>query len=233
MNHLKTKQFACRTMMLTLLMLYQSLWSCDIVIEKVHSETLTAERDVFIKFIAHYCNLCVSQSSDMQSLNQLFDQEEQLYQAGLVETLFFHALLDEQVIGYVSCDLNENYSVSIRQLAIDPDYFDVTLIKELLFAIFTAAPKTKFVTVKCPVTCPEIQALLVDLGFVRTMQQLSAVDVVYNFYVLKVHAKCKICDVLYGPDFWETESSDQDYSQYDSDVADGYLEDGSNAHAYE
>jgi|GEM_PF-1643047 len=230
MKYQKMKQYVWYTMALVLLMISKPTLPCDIIIEKIHSQTLAQERAMFVRFNQYFCELFLQKPIDASAVETAFDNEEQACLKASANTLFFHALLEEQVIGYISCDVMAGYKVRIRQIAIEPDFFDITLVKELLFAIFTAAPKTKHVSVRCPVVCQEFKALLLDLGFVKSQQSMNPSDALYEIYELTVHAKCKICDVLYGADFWDAELSEQDWSQYDSDIADGYLEDGGGAY---
>ena len=230
MKYQKMKQYIWYTMAVVVLMISKPTLPCDIMIEKIHSQNLAQERAMFVRFNQYFCELYLQEPIENARIEAAFDIEEQAYLQASATTLFFHALLEEQVIGYISCDLMDGYKVRIRQMAIEPDFFDLTLVKELLFAIFTAAPKTKHVSVHCPVVCQEFQKLLVDLGFVKAKPSITPSDSLYEIYELKVHAKCKICDVLYGVDFWDSEPSEQDWSPYDSDIADGYLEDGGDAY---
>lgn len=182
-----------------------------IVVQKITSESLEQEKIVFEKFAESYCDVGIEQSILQKMVNDAFSNEQRAYAQSDSNVLFFHALHEDQVVGYISCDLLPNFQVLIRQLVVDPLMFDTALVKELLFAIFATAPKTKYVTVYCPVACSDLAILFEELGFVRS-EEVGQATGLCRMYELKIHPKCKICDVLYA-DIWENEDDeDSDWS---------------------
>jgi len=186
-----------------------------IVVQKITTPTLEKERILFEKFIDSFCSVCVQQSVAPKVVGEAFKDEEQAFAQEDPATLFFHALHEEDVVGYISCDLLPGYQVRIRQLAVDPLMFDAVLVKELLFAIFASVPKVRTVTLCCPTACLELATLFEDLGFVLSTSQNQSSIQLYAIYELKIHPKCKICEVLYA-NSWDTE--DDGDSNWDDSV---------------
>lgn len=200
--------------------------SSDFIVEKITAESLSIQKKLFMKFHEVFSGLSVQNDSALQVVDEVFAQEEEAYVSISSKSMFFHALLDDQVIGYISCDVADNHNISIRQLLVDPEMFDVTLIKELLFAIFLAMPQVKNLMIYCPVGCTEMHALLLELGFGLIDTKVMNNMISYEVYQIAIQPKCKICDVLYGEEFWEAQMANNQWGQYDADLEDGYLEDG-------
>lgn len=207
----------------------QLSYSADFSVEAIVSESLEQEKALFFKFYSTYCHIPSENAMTQRMLTVAFDREQKAYQSRST-TLFFHAMIQDQVIGYISCDVGQGYKVHVRQLIIDPDYFDAMLIKELLFAIFESIPQVKSIILQCPLGCSDIQQVLESFGFtVKSLQGDSSLSL-YVTYEIEVHPKCKICDVMYGDQYWEMvghelESND-DWDGYGADMDDGYMQNG-------
>lgn len=196
------------------LMLFGNIMAANVLqVDKITSPNLAAYRDLFFKFSHTFCSQSIGQAQD-DCLASLFNKEEKDFAAQSDEVLFFGATVDDQVIGYLSCDVGLEGSIIVRQIAFDPVMYDADLIKELLFAIFAYMPKVKHISVSCPVACYDMVLLFEELGFVKlTGAASNLAGDGFIEYELIVHPKCKICELLYPESYWET-----------LDIGDGYDE---------
>lgn len=178
------------------------------VVESIESVDLYQHRQLYQKFIQYYCALCPCDVLSLQAIEHQFDQEEVDYQLHNPTTLFFHAKVQDDIVGYISCDIGLHNQVVIRQLVFDPNMFDATMVKELLFAIFSRFPQTKKITLQSLTTCDDLSNLLRDVGFSQIKP--TSLDDMYYHYELHLSSKCKICDVLYNPEFWNQPDDQED-----------------------
>jgi hypothetical protein len=181
-------------------------------VESIASVDLHEHRELYQKFIQYYCSLCPCDMLLSQDIERQFDQEEIDYQYHNPMTLFFHAKVQDVIIGYISCNIVSKNQILIRQLVFDPNMFDTVLIKELLFAIFEKFPQTKKITLQCLVTCDDLNDLLLDVGFSQIKP--ASIDNMYYQYELYLTSKCGICKILYGEDYWN--------QPFEQDQDDGY-----------
>lgn len=184
--------------------------ACPITVEKITSPNLERERDLFERCIDSFCAVAEQQPLAQKFVSDAFSLDEQAYEMADPATMFFHALHEDEVVGYISCDFLPGYHIRIRQFAIDPVMFDSSLVKELLFAIFTAVPKAKMVTVCFPASCPDLAAVFEEIGFVRESEMDQSSNGLFWGYELKIHPKCKICNVLYADELWGDEDNQED-----------------------
>ncbi|MCX5924174.1 MAG: hypothetical protein NTZ68_02005 [Candidatus Dependentiae bacterium] len=161
-------------------------------IELILSPDLRKERDLFMR-----SHSFADQDSDF--LSDEFDKEELAYKDQNGQTLFFHAIFMDEVIGYISFDTLADHKVHVRHLAIDKEMYEPVLIKELLFTVFQVVPQVGFITLVANLQQVDIIALLEELGFEFVDKPQGGI---FGTYELFVNNKCKICDVLYGSDFW-------------------------------
>ena len=173
-------------------------------VERIATSNLLQERDLFMRF-----HKAVDKNSDF--LSQEFDKEELDYKNLNSETLFFHAIFSDVVIGYISFDIGQDFCVHIRHLAIDPEMYEPALIKELLFAVFQVVPQVSFISLVASEQQADVTALLEELGFEITQKSQ---DEIFSLYELYVNSKCKICDVLYGSNFWYGNGDEGDWGSY-------------------
>lgn len=189
-----------------ILMLLGGMMSASALqVDKITSlESLASYRDLFFQFGHAFCSQGIGQTQD-EFLTSLFDQEEKDFAAQRDDVLFFGATLEDQAIGYLSCDVGLEGSVIVRQIAFVPAMYDADLIKELLFAIFANMPKVKHVSISCPIHCYDMALLFEDLGFTKlTGSAGNVAGSGFVEYELIVHPKCKICELLYPDSYWET-----------------------------
>jgi hypothetical protein len=126
--------------------------------------------------------------------------------------------LDDQVIGYISCDLLDGYHVHVRQLVVDPDFFTTNIVKEMLFVVFENYPKARSITISCLDVFQEMAQFLKTLGFLKLEPKLRPSLQFCSTYELKVGFKCKICEVLY-PNIW-ADGLDEDVESKESQEED-------------
>lgn len=86
----------------------------DVQVRKITTDNLEKERIVFKKcWHSLYKNYSLYQLglSDLSGfLTDIFDQEESCYRARSSKQLFFHAIYNNEVVGYVSFDIRDNSS---------------------------------------------------------------------------------------------------------------------------
>lgn len=168
-------------------------------IEKIESADLSKEYKVFAafrSFFAHESAVVCEQS---------FDEEEQAYYQKLETRLFLHALLGDEVIGYISCDLISKNHVIVTQWAIEPSIFETMLIKDLLFALFQQMNNIQTLRINCPAKSRELISFFEDLGFTLVEKLSNSKNIVFEF---KRSSKCKLCDLLYGH-VWNQEDEEE------------------------
>lgn len=194
-------------------------WLSPIKIEAISSLNLEKERQLFVDVINTFQNN-ISGLSEASFLNEERKYQETL-DSSMPSRLFFHALLEDQVVGYISCDIDHYHVVTIEQMFVAPEMFDVSLIKELLFAIVSAVPNFRQLYVYC---LPEYRCLASALEELGMSQKGSDVywrgDIACYQYGMTVNSKCKICDVLYA-DMWDQEDdTDSNWSDLEGPLDD-------------
>ncbi|HSW76646.1 MAG TPA: hypothetical protein VLG50_06360 [Candidatus Saccharimonadales bacterium] len=171
-------------------------------VQPITSADLSQERDLFMKFHG-----IVSENSEF--LSQEFDQEEHIYKNPNSQSLFYHAIYQGFVVGYISFEVGPNYTVFIRQLAIDLEMGEpIVLIRELLYTIFQAVPQVSLIALVANLEREDIVNALEELGFEH---EENIQERTFGTYGLFVTTKCKICDVLYGPNFWYGNGTEDDW----------------------
>ena len=170
-------------------------------IEKIASLDLSNERKVFIAFRSAFANESLDESE------KLFNKEEQAYFENKEGRLFFHALLDDQIVGYISSNSISSSDVIISEWAIEPAVFDVGLIKELLFVVLVSLNKVQTVRIISPSSNKDLIDIFKGLGFVSLKDSLNDEHIVFEF---KKSSKCKLCDLLYGSIWDDEDADDQD-----------------------
>jgi len=169
-------------------------------IEQIDSLDLSKEYKVFVSFRSVFAN------ESQVVAEQSFDEQEQVYSQKLETKLFLHALLGDQVIGYISCDLISRHHVVVDQWAVDPLIFELSLVKDLLFAVFQKMNNLQTLRISCPAQSSEFVGFFQDLGFTLVEELSNSKEIVFEF---KRSSKCKLCDLLYG-NIWEEEEEDID-----------------------
>lgn len=197
---------------------FLNIVSQNFVIKPIESLNLGQEKILFEKFTQFFLGIDASSIMFKQILQDTFQAEENDYLNPMSNVLFFHALLDDQVIGYVSCDLLDSYNVHIRQLVVDPELFTTDIVKELLLIVFENYPKAKSITISCLPGFQEMADFLRNLGFVKLEAELKPSLQFYSIYELRLNSKCKICELLY-PNIW-TNELDEDVESKESQEED-------------
>src|SRR3990167_9688281 len=119
------------------------------------------------------------------------DLDQEAYAQKAANKMFFHAVLGDRVIGYISCDLISEHQVIVRQWAVDPEFFNVGIVKDLLFVVFTKINKIQVLHINCPVDSPECITLFQDLGFTKVKSLSDNISVMFEF---RGNSKCKLCE---------------------------------------
>lgn len=172
----------------------------NILVLPIISDNLSAERELFIKFQkSGFDGIGIAKEAgqfffamDLEAFNKDCDD----YNAHSENVYFFNAIFDNKLVGYISFEVQENRAVNIRQIAIDPEMYDDSLVKELLFALFQDIPQVRYITCALRTPHKEVMSVFYELGFSLVGDQFPFV------FELVVSNKCKICEVLYGVDFW-------------------------------
>lgn len=215
----------------SILLISHLFFANELHIEQVLNPCFSKYESLFLKFGHGACVVCSGRQSvykglkiacfvkNIQSYLDSFHAESDAYEQNFTNRIFLQATLLDEVVGYISCQIDCEHEIYISQIAFDPEKYDSLMIQELLFALFQSMPKIKVISISCPAFCPELMQVLQELGFVQT-DKLSSTNGVDLFvtYALKVHPKCGMCQILYGPDFWYQDvddDSDWDFCQLD------------------
>ncbi len=202
--------------------------SSDLNWEFVYSPTVANYQSLFETFGEKSCSVCSGRQAvykgfdskcfvkNKASYFDAFESEIQAHEQIDSNRLFVQVTFLDEVIGFMSCQVVSEYRVVIEQLVIDPEKYDDGLVKDFLFVLLQLMPKLKEIGIKCPLFHVNLINLFENLGFMIDQQE-SNIDLFVQFE-LKIHPKCSICQVLYGPDFWENE--DPDAWEQDPDAED-------------
>ncbi len=211
-----------------ILLINQVFYPSGMDMELVFSPKIVNYQSLFENFGRQACVVCSDRQvvdkdfgsvcfvKNFEKYCDAFEKEFQEYQKNENNRLFFQVTFLDEIIGFMSCQVESESKVIINQLVVDPEKYDVNLIKDFLFAILQLMPKIKEIVILCPLFCVDFVDLFQNLGFVP-VQEVSDFDLFVPFE-LKVHSKCGMCQVLYGNDFWENEDPDaweQDPDQED------------------
>lgn len=130
--------------------LFSVIWLCSIItmsyisassfnFEPISSNDLSKERQLFIRcWSAVYQDYSLQQLgvSDLSLLlDEAFDQEEYDYTHPVATRLFFRAIKDGVLVGYVSFEIRKEYAVYVKQYALLPEICSVEEFKELILMI--------------------------------------------------------------------------------------------------
>lgn len=179
----------------------------EISIERVINPTASFYQPLFLKFGQNVCSACCDQQTLQSLLIDEFNSDMNSYQNNAQDRLFLQALLDDEIVGYLSCQVISDQQVQIHQLIMNLEKYDSDLVKELLFAVFASMPKIKELSIQVLTQCSDLVELLEYFGFEKNDNLNEAVAAIKLFseFKLHVHPKCKMCEILYGSDFWEIE----------------------------
>ena len=209
------KQFFTK---LALLFCFSSIcMASQIEFELVDSPDWQRYWPIFLNFGLTSC----AQSCDYNFLTTVLQKEfdQEVINSGNSDhdKIFVQARLGDEIIGYASCYITSDLQIHISQLAFDKLRYDSSSMKDFLFVLFETMPQVSKIFIKIPALNQDLIEVFEGFGFVSCDQQLSTL---YLEYSLDVPEKCAICQVLYGPNFWEED--------LDEDQVPSWLQDDSN-----
>ncbi len=189
--------------------LYNTIsFSQTLVIKQIESANLAQEKIIFEKFFKDFGSINSSNEILSKIVQDAMQVEELDYSDPSSSAVFFHAIFNDRVIGYISCDILPGFHVHIRQLIIDSEFLNFSIIKEMIFAVFENYPKTKIISVSCFAGCQEIIQFFKSFGFVKVEPLLRSSLEFCILYELKINSKCKICELLY-PNIWLDQENEE------------------------
>ncbi|OGB85864.1 hypothetical protein A3J41_01145 [candidate division TM6 bacterium RIFCSPHIGHO2_12_FULL_38_8] len=199
----------------------QIFCSDDIKIAQVANPSLSDYESLFVQFGRKSCATCCQRKPVHKNMTTCFKKHEDLYvqdfryEAELSEQksddrIYFQATLGDELLGFMACQVVSADVVRINYLVIDPEKYDENLVKDLLFELLQVMPKVKKILAWIPASCTDLIDLFQDMGFVQTnaTESIALMDIFMDFE-LAVPSKCSMCQILYGPDFWEQDSEDE------------------------
>lgn len=201
----------------------QATIASSIKFEQVFEPDFALYESLFFKVGYGFCENSCNPAVLDQILNYTFYQEAAAYLEDSSQRVLVHAVLFDEVIGYMSCEFMPDHQLYIHHLIIDPEMYHDLLVKDFLFLVFEIMPKVKLISISVPACCTDLINLLEDLGFVSseqiciTDQAVLTDSVLYVQYDFPVSSKCAMCNVLYGPNFWEQDEDVEGMSDSDDE----------------
>lgn len=170
-------------------------------------------RDLFFKFHRKMSDPSCDQEKVDDLLTRIYEQEISLCDDVANQMVCLQIMDVDTLIGYVVFQIMSSLQVRVSLFAldtekinIDVDNFDQDLFAELLYSIFFIKPQLAGMLIACPVTSIDLINILEQLGFeFNNDDSLEYNRDLFIAYTLPLHQKCKICELLYGADFWEHE----------------------------
>ena len=194
-------------------------------LELIDQSNLSKERDLFLKYwSSKYQNHTLTHlgfSSLVQFLNDAFDIEEQDYQKHVKNQFFCRAVIENQLVGYVSFDIGADKSAYIRQWAFLPEVNNVDGISELLFVVFDHVPDVSCIYLTTRYVLEDFIKSITEIGFEKVEVQVEGYDPkYYASYMIACYDKCGTC-------YCECDDEDLSYEMMsDSGVQDAAVEMG-------
>lgn len=105
-------------------------------------------------------------SSMSKQLLESFEQDEQDYAKQAPNRLFFNAIQDGQIVGYISFDIREGQAVYIKHIALLPEFCTADSLRELVFIIFDYINDVSCVHMTLHDQAVFYKKLAAELGFV-------------------------------------------------------------------
>lgn len=188
-----------------------SLLAHEFEISRMLGDDLSKPKAMFVEFWQGIAVLSGKQSS-LDSLNKEFDEYQDAYKEEYKENqesvFALQATFMDQSIGYIFFEVSEFDSVMIHHVIVDPTISDQALMKALILSIFDYVPKCRGVRVLQECLFPDLIEVLLGIGFVEK----THIEEVFD---LMVGDRCKICDAMYGQDFWEKVEEDADEGDFE------------------
>lgn len=169
------------------------LFAGEISIVPIESSDLQAQFCLFKKCWHSAFKDCSLKQLGFSSLSEQiyenFKQDEQDYIKKASNRLFFNAIQDEEVVGYISFDIKDGQAIYIKNIAILPDLCTVDSLRELIFIIFDYINDVSCVHMTLHKKADIYRNLGAELGFVALPR---ANDLLYIHLRLQFN-KCGTC----------------------------------------
>lgn len=140
-------------------------------------------------------------------IDESFEQDEQDYVKKAPDRLFFHAIQDGQVVGYISFEIKQEKAVYVKHIALLPDVCTADSLRELIFVIFDYIDDVSCVHMVLHNLAGLYKELAAELGFVAIPQETNDMQIHLKLQFNKC-GTC-LCDFDYEHD--DIEMSDYDY----------------------
>jgi hypothetical protein len=131
--------------------------------------------------------------------------------------LFFEIKDDNELVGFVLCQMLGEHCVYIRQFVMDPEIFDPAMLETLLGQFLGIMPQLTSIAVLCPMVFTHTIDQLRDLGFAQNLDIEAPLVGIYQRWDLAITPRCMLCQLIYGPEYWEQEMVQQVGSGYGDD----------------
>lgn len=180
-------------------------------IAKIESNDLRDQRSLFKRCWYSIYQDCSLKQLGFANLSKLvhenFDKEERDYAIKASNRLFFNAVQNNQVIGYISFDVKKGHAVYIKQIALLPDFCTVDSLRELIFVVFDHVSDVSCVHMTLHRQAKDYKDMATELGFVATPGSEKALSV----HLRMQFNKCGTC------------LCDFDYEQNQDETDDGFF----------
>lgn len=199
------------------------MFTTDIVVSSatvlpITSFDLSQQRELFVKsWISSYQDYSLAQLRvpDLKFfLQQVFDTEEQDYFTKEKHTMFFHAVQNDKTIGYLSCNIDNNAVVYIRQWAMSPEFASLDLLRKLLFDILDYFSDVAVIYIDVRHIAQDQIAMLTELGFRHIDSGHGNNDsLLYETYQYVFSDKCGTCLCDYDDSAFEEDIDSDAFSE--------------------
>lgn len=162
-------------------------------VQEISSPGLQVERQLFMNYwSAEYATQSLHQlelDEVTDFLAKTFDEEEYLYFQHLGFQIFVHAIQADKVVGYMSCDLEEDGILRIRQFALI-DSSQQQIFEQMLMFIVDLMPCTLKVLMKLQNDAKQSIKIVLKLGFMQKAERVEGCLQDYKYFEMSL-AKAK------------------------------------------
>jgi len=140
-------------------------------------------------------------------IDKSFEQDEQDYEKKVPHRLFFNAVQDGKIVGYISFEIKEERAVYVKHVALLPNVCTADSLREIIFVIFDYIDDVSCLHMTLHNLAGIYKELAAELGFIVIPQGTN------NFQVqLKLQFnKCGTCLCDFDYEHGDTEASDCEY----------------------
>ena len=194
-------------LMLSMGQLVYGVGAPSLVLSVCNKDNLQAEKQLFIDcWQFWYSDEHFDKQEDITAiLAGRFDEDWYDYQRNDSSLVFLKAEFAGNLVGFIAFEMNSNFEVMIRQIAIDPMNSSLNLFKYLILSAWNYEPLCRTISVQMLFDVAMLKQVLFDLGFAVQIDNDAM-----GIYTNTIQNRCQMCDVLYGDDFWERPESDDD-----------------------